>query len=409
MKRTFNALLLCSLFALPISARDTSTTIFDPHFKSLQILDATNRLGQPVIKTNNEASAIIISFDELAEDNRYLRYRLVHCNSDWQPSSLTDSEYIDGFNEAQVTDYALSDHPLTHYVHYSITIPNPDMQPLVSGNYLVEIFDENDPDKVLLQARFMVDESIAGLNMAVTSRTDYDYNNRHQQLSVRADLKGAKIDNPYNDLKLIIIKNGRKNSVRELKHPLSVQSETAVYEHQRELIFPAGNEFRRFDLANLDYQGMGVESITFTDPFYSAMLTVDEPRADSRYTYDQDQAGRFFPAVINFDEPDINAEYVETYFTLKMPKLPTDVYLEGDLVIGENPKMVYDDTIGAYIKVLLLKQGMYNYQYITSSPENPIEGDRYETENEYLALLYYCPPSARFDRLIATDVIFSGK
>ncbi|MDE6228683.1 MAG: DUF5103 domain-containing protein [Muribaculaceae bacterium] len=408
MKRTFNALLLCAL-TLPASARDTATAIFEPTFKSLQVLDSTNRLGQPIIRANNSASAITVSFDELAEDNRYLRYRLVHCNSDWQPSALTDSEYLNDFNEAQITDYALSNHPLTHYVHYSLTIPNPDMQPLVSGNYLIEVFDEYDPDKVVLQARFMVDEGSAGLDMAVTSRTDYDYNSRHQQLSVRADLKGARVENPYNDLKLVIVKNGRDNTRRILKHPLSVQSETAVYEHQRELIFPAGNEFRRFDLANLDYQGMGVESVSYTHPTYGAMLTVDYPRADNRYTYDQDQAGRYFPATIHYDDPDINAEYVETYFTLESPQLPTDVFIDGDLIIGENPKMVYDESLGAYVKVLLLKQGMYNYQYITSSPENPIEGDHYETGNEYLALLYYCPPTARYDRLIATDIIFSGK
>lgn len=390
----------------PAGARNTSTTTLHPDFKSLQVLDPQNRLGQPIIRDNKQ---IRISFDELAEDNRYLRYRLVHCNSDWQPSSLSEMDYVYGFNEAEVTDYRLSENTLAHYVHYDITLPNADMQPLVSGNYLIEVYDENDPSTTLVQARFMVDEAIAGIDMGVTSRTDYDYNGHHQQLSVKANLQGAKVENPYNNLKLVVIQNGRANSRRELIHPLSVQAESALYEHQKELIFPAGNEFRRFDIANTNYPGMGVESIRFTDPLYSALLKTDEPRASQRYLYDQDQAGRFFPAEIYSDDADINADYIETFFTLNMPQLDVPVYLDGDLTIGIDPTMIYDESLGAYIKTLLLKQGMYNYRYVTPSAENPIEGDHYETGNEYLALLYYSPAGSRYDRLIGSAVIYSGK
>lgn len=405
MKRIFS-ILLFAFAALQSNARDTSTQIFHPDFKSLQVIDPNNRLGQPIIRNDKP---IKISFDELAETNRYLRYRLVHCNSDWQPSSLSEIDFLDGFNEAEISDCRLSENTLAHYVHYDLVLPNEDMQPLVSGNYLVEIFDEDDPSTTLLQARFMVDEAIAGLDLGVTSRTDYDYNQRHQQLSVKANLKGAKVENPYNDLKLMLIQNGRENTRREIIHPLSVQSESALYEHQKELIFPAGNEFRRFDIANTNYPGMGVESIRFTDPLYSALLKTDEPRCDRRYIYDQDQAGRYFPAEIYSDDPDINADYIETYFTLAMPRQAGDVMLEGDLTVGSDPTMIYDDSMGAYIKTLLLKQGMYNYRYVTSAGENPIEGDHYETGNEYLALLYYCPPGARYDRLIGSAVINSGK
>ncbi len=413
LKRAFDILLLLA-FANGVAAapRDTSTAIFDPQFKSLQVWDATDRLGQPIIKPNNGASAIRISFDELAEDNRYLRYRLVHCDSDWRPSQISELDYVNGFNLGEITDYALSEQTLTHYVHYNLYLPNDEIQPLLSGNYLVEIFDEDDPDTVLLQARFMVDEGIAGLDMAVTSRTDYDYNNRHQQLSVSANLEGTRIDNPYNDLKLVIIQNGRVNDRRMLSHPLRMKSDIAVYEHQKELIFPAGNEYRRFDIANVHYPGMGVNRFDYIDPYYNAMLNTDAPRVDERYQYDQDQAGRYFPAELNSTEPDINADYVMTFFTLQMPRLKEDVFIDGDLVLrrrDSDARMVYDDTLGAYIKTLLLKQGMYNFQYVTSSGLNPIEGDRYETGNEYVCLLYYCPPGARYERLVGSGVIHSGK
>ncbi|MCM1310127.1 MAG: DUF5103 domain-containing protein [Bacteroides sp.] len=405
--KLFKYIFLLSVFVA--TARNASTEIFDPHFKSLQVIDPTNLLGQPIIKPNNAASAIKISFDELADDSRFLRYRLIHCDSNWKPSqSITELDYIDGFNEAQVVDYALSDKSLTHYVHYNITIPNEDMRPLLSGNYLVEVFDEENPDETLLQARFMVDESLVGISMTASSRTDVDYNSKHQQLSVKANLENAHIDNAYNDLKLVIIPNGRVADSRTLLHPLQVTQNIATYKHQKELIFPAGNEYRRFDLANLRYPGMGVYAIDYVEPFYNAMLKTDTPRVNSGYTYDQTQAGRYFPAEIYSTEPEIDADYVLTFFTLQMPKLNEDVYLDGDFVLrkrNSDSRMIYDESNGAYIKTLLLKQGMYNYQYVTGSGLNPIEGDNYETGNEYVALLYYCPPGARYDRLIGSAII----
>lgn len=400
---------LLALCVFSATARDTSTTIFDPQFKSLQVVDAINLLGQPIIRPKNAASAIRISFDELAEDNRFLRYRIIHCDSNWQPShSISELDYLEGYNEGHVVDYALSDKSLTHYVHYNITLPNEEMTPLLSGNYLIEVYDEDNPTETLLQARFMVDEAVAGLAVTESSRTDIDYNSRHQQLSVKANLENSGIDNPYNDLKLIIIQNGRTNEPHILRHPLQVTKNEAVYEHQKELIFPAGNEYRRFDLANVRYPGMGVESIDFIEPYYNALLKTDSPRINRGYTYDQTQAGRYFPAEIYSTEPEIDADYVLTFFTLQMPRLKEDVFLDGDLVLRKrdsDARMVYDETLGAYIKTLLLKQGMYNYQYVTRAGLNPIEGDNYETGNEYLVLLYYCPPDARYERLIGSAFI----
>lgn len=395
MKHLFKLLVFCWL---SLGAKDTATTVFHPGFRSLQVVDPTNLLGQPIIR---KGSSVSIIFDELAEDNRFLRYRLVHCNADWQPSSLSELDFLDGFNEGEINDYALSENTLAHYVNYQLTLPNQDIRPLASGNYLVEIYDENDPSTTLLQARFMVSEELADLDMSVTSRTDVDYNDRHQQVSVTANLDGAQIENPYTDLRLVVVQNGQ--TVRELRHPLSVQLKSATYAYQRELIFPAGNEFRRFDLANINYPGMGVESIQYTDPLYSAVLKVDTPKADLRYIYDQDQAGRYFPAEINAADPNTGADYVQTYFTLQSPYVG-EIRLTGDLVIGQDPTMAYDEDLGAYVKTLLLKQGMYNYAYTGG-----IDGNHYETENEYTALLYYSPLGARADRLIATAVIHSGK
>lgn len=401
MKRAID-ILLAVVMALNAAAVDTRTGIFSPDFKSLTVQSSDGRLAPPVLQLGNPSSRLLFGFDQLAEDNSYLRCRLLHCNADWRPSSLAESEYADGFNLADITSYALSEHTLTHYVHYDIELPNEEMMPLVSGNYLLQVYDPDDPDETLLQARFMVSEQSAGLHATMTTATDVDHNARHQQLEVEADIERAGVDDPFNDLLLMINQNDA--TVHSLPKPLRINGSKAIYAHQQPLIFKAGNEYRRFEMTNVHYPGIGVERFSLIEPFYHARLIVDQPRAERNYVYDQDQDGRFFPNVLFNDYPDTEADYIVTHFELQSPEMPFDVYVEGDLTqrrLDDDSRMYYDPSRQAYIKTLLLKQGLYNYRYTTADGSSWPEGDYHETQNRYTVMLYHRPPHARYDRLIA--------
>ncbi len=417
--RAIIAILCISGAVITASGADfsTATEIFSGAFKSLQTYPDGNLMAPPVINLGT-SDRIKVEFDEMAEDSRYLRYRLVHCDADWTPSRLVESEYLDGFNLADIHDYALSESTFAHYVHYSLTVPNDEMAPSVSGNYLLQVFDEDHPDETLLQTRFMVSENSAGLESAVTSRTDIDYNRAHQQLSLVADLEGAGVDDPFNDLRLVIVQNGRTDNVATIDKPLRIGSRKAIYEHQPGLIFPGGNEYRRIEMVTVHFPARGIDHYEFAEPYYHAELTPDRPRAGARYEYDQDQSGRYVVHEFNADDSSIQADYVIAHFTLEMPEMPgREVWLDGDFVQRRrdpDSRMVYSPSRGAYVKTIMLKQGLYNYQYLVtatdgSSATAPIEGDNYETVNEYLLLLYHRPQGARTDRLIGASVIYSGK
>ncbi len=406
----------CLLCAVALYASDTADGIFAPGFKSLQVRVEGNPLAPPVINMYTP-DRIIVEFDEMAEEPRYLRYRLLHCNSDWRPSQLVETEYLDGFNQADIDNYALSESTLAHYVHYSLAVPDEDMRPTVSGNYLVQVFDEDNPDEVLLQTRFMLNENTASMTSSVTSRTDTDYNNQHQQISLDAGLDGTDVSDPFNDLRLVVVQNGRPDTRRVIDKPLRIGNRSAVYEHLASLIFPAGNEYRRFEMVNVHYPGLGIDHYDFAEPYYHAIIDTDKIRANDRYEYDEDQSGRYFIREFNSNYPAVDADYIITHFTLESPEMPgMEVYLDGDFVQRRrdaDSRMVYDRNRGAYVKTMLLKQGLYNYQYLTypagESATAAIEGDKYETVNEYLMLLYHRPPMSRHDRLIGAAVIYSGK
>jgi hypothetical protein len=75
--------------------------------------------------------------------------------------------------------------------------------------------------------------------------------------------------------------------------------------------------------------------------------------------------------------------------------------------------MNYDSETRLYTTQILLKQGSYNYQYIAlpkgsnRGDASRIEGDKYETVNEYTIRLYQRTPTARADKLIGHATIYS--
>ena len=399
-------------------ADDTMNGIFDSRFKTLQVKVDGNDYAPPVITLGTD-DRVKITFDELTEEHSYLRYSLVHCNADWQPSGLVESEFVDGFNLGYIEEYEYSQLTATHYVHYSISLPNDEVRFTVSGNYLLQVFNENDPETILLQARFMVSEAKAMVGANVTSRTEIDYNNAHQQLSLEVDVAKLGVQDLYGDLTVVVSQNSRVDNEVVLTKPMRVSSQKVYYEHLMPLIFKAGNEYRRMETTSVTYPGMKVDRIEYHEPFYHQILEVDGLRSTSQYLYDQTQFGRFTIREYSSSQSDIEADYVLTHFALELPEQYNyGIFLDGDLThrrFDPESKMVYNRATGLYEKTLLLKQGAYNYQYLAvplgsmKGETAPIEGDYYETVNEYLIKVYYHRPGSRYDRLVGSAVIFSGK
>ena len=364
---------------------------------------------------------LIVNFDYLDYDVHYLRYSVTHCNANWQPSQLVESEYVSGFNYADIEDYAPSEATYVHYYNYQFLLPNADMEFLVSGNYLLSVYEQDDPDKILFQTRFSVCEGKVSVFPQVTSRTDIDYNNRYQQVSFDVRYRPNQIKDPYSEFTCVVTQNSREDNAVAVSRPMMVGVDHVTYEHDRNLIFPAGNEFRRFETVNAHNLNMGVQSIRYYQPMYHATLMIDEPRNEVQYLYDKTQYGRF--TIRNGEtrgESAVQADYMITHFTLDAGgKLNGgNVVLYGEFLQGYPASQIvmkYDASSGFYTSELLLKQGAYNYMYLwvpdgtTVGQTGKIEGDHYETINEYLVKVYDRPMGERYDHFVGYGVAYSGK
>lgn len=420
--RTLSLLCTCLMTVAVVAQNkmDTRTIIFDNNVRSLKVCLASNMYIPPILMMNSD-DRLLINFDYLDYDVHYLRYSVTHCNADWQPSQLVESEYVSGFNYADIDDYAQSEATYVHYYNYQFVLPNPDMELLVSGNYLLTVYEQDNNDKILFQTRFSVCEGKVGVYPQVTSRTDIEYNNRFQQVTFDVRYKPNQIRDPYSEFTCIVSQNSRDDNAVTVSRPMMVGVDHVTYEHNRDLIFPAGNEFRRFETVNAHTINMGVQSIRYYEPMYHAILMVDEPRNEVQYLYDQTQFGRF--TVRNaeaYGENALQADYMITHFTLETGgKLNGgNVWLYGEFLNGypaSQAMMKYDASSGCYTADLLLKQGAYNYMYLwvpdgtTIGQTGRIEGDHYETVNEYLVKVYDRPMGERYDHLVGYGVAYSGK
>ncbi|MBR5029959.1 MAG: hypothetical protein IKX63_02500 [Muribaculaceae bacterium] len=92
--------------------------------------------------------------------------------------------------------------------------------------------------------------------------------------------------------------------------------------------------------------------------------------------------------------------------------------MQGEFTLGMPPEqcvMRYDPNYGTYNCDILLKQGAYNYQFLWVPNGSgvgqtaKIEGDKYQTANEYLVKVYDRPFGERYDHFVGFGIIYSGR
>lgn len=389
---------------------DTRQQIFSPRFKTLKVQNIDLFDAPPVIRIGSQ-DRIEITFDEIGEDNSWLEWRLIHCNADWQPSALVESEYIDGFNANKIEDFAYSTATFVHYVNYRIEIPDERCGILRSGNYLLQVYDPQEPDDVLLQARFQVSENMAEVAGTMTSRTDRGFNDEWQQLGLAVTVDLQDGSNPYGDYRVEVSQN-IDNETRMIPMPGRVNGNVLIYEHIPQLIFPAGNEYLRFESVSNRFAGMKVDSLHYEGTNFHVWLKPDAPRARREYEYDRTQHGRYIVREYNATDSNIGADYITVHFRLDTAEIPGgDVYVDGEMTDGlftDRNRMTYSDAEGTYLLQMPLKQGAYNYRYKVKGADGKVrdlDGNKWETGNQYVVRVWKRSPGERADRLVGMDII----
>jgi len=405
-------LLLYLVFSVYASDRKFKTGAFFDFVKTLKVGIVDNHLAAPIIELEGE-QLIEISFDILDPEPQVYTYTVTHCDADWNPSRLIQSEFMNGFQNRIIEDYAVSFNTTMKYVNYNLTFPNEDVYLKVSGNYVVQVFPWNS-DKPILHACFSVVEPSSKISMQVTSQTDKGMNNFYQQVNFTVSY-GNEVKTPMQDLKVYVQQNNRIDNEAIAVKPLNILNNKLVFEHIPALIFEAGNEYRSFEMLTHQSTGMNINAIEFHSPYYHSILRPDLIRSQRPYSFSEDINGRFVVRTLNGIDHNYEADYQIVHFYLPCEKpFAENVYILGELfnnLLDARSQMEYRAVDKGYVKNAILKEGYYNYLYVTKKDQQStaspaaIEGNFFQTENEYRVMVYFRPMGGRYDRLIGVQTI----
>lgn len=380
--------------------------IYDPQVKSLQAVVNQDWLSPAVMRLHGN-DHLHIGFDELSHDYHRYVYHLEHCEADWNASEeLFEADWLEGFNDIVIKDFERSINTTVPYTHYQFTIPNERCRLKLSGNYRLSIVDD-DTDEVVATVEFMITEQAMTLSMAISTNTDIDTNLCHQQVEFGLKYGALQVTDPQEQLQNVVMQNNREDTWRRNVRPSAVSQNGLEWKHRKELIFDAGNEYRKFEVLDPSHPTMGIDHISWDGDYYQAFPFVSEPRPN--YLYDEDANGSFYIRNSDNRENDIISDYVWVNYRLKSPYRQ-----DGQIVIDgrwtneapETYQMAYDETNDLYTASILQKLGYYSYQYLWIDNDGkayplPSEGNFYQTENRYQILIYYKGTGMRTWRLVA--------
>ena len=359
----------------------------------------------PIIPINE---SITLSFDDLNANEEDYYYKIKHFNFNWTESELFKNEIIEGFDNVRIINYSNSFNTLQPYTHYELKFPNDKTRFLVSGNYLIEIYNSN--DEIVFSRKFCIFDKKANTNGNIFRLQNMEYFKTHQSIHFSIIPKNIIFREPEKRIKVVILKNYQWDSqINNLKPQYKVNSKLE-YKYDTESKFEGGNEYLYFDTKEIRSTNQNISYVNRSE-LYETYLKIDNDRKYSNYNYNQDINGNFEIRTLNSSQNSkTEADYTWVHFSLasEITLDKNSIYIYGkfnNYQLTEKNKMYYNPSMELFEGVLLLKQGFYNYKYISKTKDslnkNNISGSHAITENEYLILVYYRSIGGKFDELIS--------
>ena len=380
---------------------------FNAQIKTVLCHKIKDELSSAIINLNSE-DKLLVSFDDLDADIKNYYYTIIHLNADWTKSDLMQSEYISGFTDEPITDYAFSFNTIQKYTHYSFAFPTVEIKPLLSGNYVFKLYEEG--GDVIAFKRFMVLETTLSIEAEVRRATLVEDRRTKHEIDFTIKHPNLVVADPFSDIKVSIKQNNREdNTITDLK-PLFVKNKVLIYDYQEDNTFLGNNEFRHFDIKSLRYQSERIKEITFDSTYHHVYLFKDRKRPFDRYSIEPDINGKFLIKSQEAWKSTIEADYAFVHFTLPVKEISYgELYLLGafsDWEIKEDFKLRFNTNKMQYEAIVYLKQGYYNYHYALKDTTTNrvdvsfIEGTHYQTRNDYYIYVYYRAVGDRYDRFV---------
>lgn len=412
MNRKGILLIIIGFYAQFLSGQQNITydnMVYVPYIKSVTFNHRSVETSLPIIDINTGfQGALSLEFDDMEGEFKNYTYRIIHCDKDWYPSDLDEIEYLDGFNDEELETFAFSSNAYSEYTHYSLRLPNDDVNWTLSGNYLL-IIDDDDQGVPVITRRFMVAERGVSIGYQLRKPRNVQKMNTHQEIDLSISYENTRISRPREELYVTIVQNGNWNSaLQNLQGTFNV-GQMMKFNQYDQITFPALKEFRNFDIRTLEYATEFVNSIDRDDYETTVLLDLNKKRFDRNFIHQIDANGYFILDNADARNAEVSSEYCNVIFNLESHKeFDGEVYMVGsfcDWQAKDDYRLDYDPDQGLYLGQAEFKQGFYDYMFALEREDGYLdidflEGSYFETENDYHILVYYRPFGALYDRLL---------
>ncbi|MCC9018550.1 DUF5103 domain-containing protein [Flavobacterium lipolyticum] len=406
-KKLFRNLLIFFIFA-SATAQEVQTEVNPPYnIKTVSFVQN----GSNVIPIFELGEAFQFQFDDLFGNEANYYFEVIHCDYNWKPSDIPKTDYISGFDNQRITDYLNSFNTLQIYSHYRLPFPNQFTSQLrISGNYMLRILNED--REVVLSRKFILYENHCTVATQVKRSRDLSNIEHKQNLDFNISSNDIVFQTPLQNVKVLLLQNGNFNtSIKNIVPQYTIRNQL-VYKYDKETQFWGGNEFLYFENKDIRAASTNVAKVGSSGDIYNSYLFTNLARANQIYSNNQDVNGNFVVKNINASNNEIEADYAWVYFSLSAPTFRAsnkDIYISGmfnNYSLSPEYKMDYNSDKGIFEKAVMIKQGFTAFQYTVADKkgvidyENAIDGNFYQTENEYTILVYYRKSTDRYQRVI---------
>ena len=379
----------------------------DETVQTIQLYAGRTERQLPVLSLRNPGDGLTLEFDLMEPTGRPLSVYFYHADREWD-RDLSPAEYMDSFQDDNLLTYTPSRGTAVSYTHYTYQFPNDNIQFRVSGNYILRVTEQGQRNNVLFERPFFITERAGSLAMRVGG-VPVSGQQRPSDLPLAQFTPPPGLQGTPFQYETCFVRNGRLATARCSDRPRLASQPTLEFDLYRRRAFTPTTADYVLDLSALQ-GGRSIVSTDRTVTPYRVLLQPDYAQFPGNVATAPPLDGQVVVdgAVRGLGEPDVEAEYVATQFSFVPPgeqPLGRDVYLEGNF--GGTTRMTWQAARGRYEVERLLKQGLYEYYYMSDDPalQEMLRRTLPPARDRYTAFVYFTDRTLNTDRLVAVQTV----
>jgi len=407
------------LIAEVVQGQRDPDMVFMDNIRAVKLTQFGDQLTYPILMING-SNKLELHFDDMDADVKYYYYTLELRNADWSPVQMSYFDYVKGYTQQRINTYRVSSAMLSRYTHYQATLPDRNLMPVKSGNYVLKVFLDGDTSRLAFTRRILVLDNKFPVAAQVQQPFGQQYFRTHHRLLVQVSTRGFELRYPQQQVRLFVLQNFRWDNALTNVQPTFLKQDLLEFVNENEMLFPAMKEWRWANLRSFRLLGDRISRQQNTDSNYVLIAREEAPRAGSSYFYFRDANGMYNFETTERINPLWESDFARVKFSFAppggVPYRGKELYLFGEMTgYGKNrdAKLEFNEEKRTYETELILKQGYYDYCFALKIPgserfeTDQTEGNAWETENRYMVLVYYRELGGRYDQLLGFTMINS--